>query len=332
MERDLKYELNLLKQRQKMPLSLKERYTAKRITDWYDFWGGEVYVSFSGGKDSTVLLHQVRRLYKNIPGVFVDTGLEYPEIRQFVKTIDNIIWLKPKMRFNKVLCTYGYPVVSKKVARFIRDLQNARETNTNVCNLRLTGFNQKGIFCPSQKLPEKWKYLINAPFKISEQCCDIMKKEPFHRYVKETGRKGITAVMASESLMRERQYIQQGCNAYFSRTNKISMPMAFWTEEDIWGYIKKYNLQYASIYDKGESRTGCIFCMFGVHLESKTNRFQRLQRTHPKLWSYCIHTLNLKQCLDYLNIDYLFRNQFVIPKNHYEINAKRAEKSDILKA
>ena len=82
-------------------------------------FANKIYVSFSGGKDSTVLLDLVRRAIKDVPAVFIDTGLEYPEIRQFVKTIDNVIILKPEMNFRKVIETYGYPLVSKEVAQKI---------------------------------------------------------------------------------------------------------------------------------------------------------------------------------------------------------------------
>ena len=83
-------------------------------------YGGKVAVSFSGGKDSTVLLDLARRAFPDIPAVFVDTGLEYPEIREFVKTVPNVTWLRPEMPFSKVISEYGYPVVSKDVARRIR--------------------------------------------------------------------------------------------------------------------------------------------------------------------------------------------------------------------
>lgn len=79
-------------------------------------YGGQVYISFSGGKDSTVLLDLARRIYPDIEAVFCDTGLEYPEIRDFVKTFDNVTWIKPEMRFDKVIEKYGYPVIGKEVA------------------------------------------------------------------------------------------------------------------------------------------------------------------------------------------------------------------------
>jgi len=95
---NLKVQSYQLKQRQSLPLAGKIKLSISRIKHWYEQWEGQVYVAFSGGKDSTVLLHLVRSLYKKVPAVFVDTGLEYPEIRDFVKTIDNVVWLNMNYR------------------------------------------------------------------------------------------------------------------------------------------------------------------------------------------------------------------------------------------
>jgi len=122
----MKVEQWQLNQRQKLPLEAKEKLTKKRIKDWYEHWDGEVYVGFSGGKDSTVLLDQTRKLYPEIPAVFVDTGLEYPEIRNFIKTIDNVICLKPMMPFHKVIEKYGYPIISKENAQKIDEIRNTK--------------------------------------------------------------------------------------------------------------------------------------------------------------------------------------------------------------
>ena len=98
-------------------------HTKKVIKEWYEHWEGNVFVSFSGGKDSTVLLDIVRSVYPDVPAVFANTGLEYPEIVEFVKTIDNVIWTKPKKSFRKVLEEHGYPVISKRIAEFIEVLR-----------------------------------------------------------------------------------------------------------------------------------------------------------------------------------------------------------------
>lgn len=111
-----KHEIWELHELQGLPLSAKVELTKARIKAWYEHWNGMIYVSFSGGKDSTVLLNIVRSEYPDVPAVFVDTGLEFPEIREFVKTWDNVTWLKPKKNFRKVIKEYGFPIISKEVS------------------------------------------------------------------------------------------------------------------------------------------------------------------------------------------------------------------------
>jgi 3'-phosphoadenosine 5'-phosphosulfate sulfotransferase (PAPS reductase)/FAD synthetase len=292
-----------LKDRQSLGLTDKISLSKQRIRDFYQKLNGKVVVSFSGGKDSTVMLHLIRSIYPNVKAVFVNTGLEWPEVVQFVRETENVEILKPEMTFKQVLDTYGYPVTSKKVATMIRTLQNPTEENKNERTLYLTGIRGDGkIAKGSWKIPKKWKFLVKAPFKISDQCCDVMKKNPFKHYTEKTGLHPYVATMASESRLREITYLQQGCNSF---TGKIqSRPLSFWMEEDVWAYIKKYNLKYATIYDKGQLRTGCMFCMFGTHLEKEPNKFQCMANTHPQLWDYCINQLGLGKILDYVHVPY----------------------------
>lgn len=293
-----RYEAN---QKISLPLEAKIILTQKRIKEFYDFCSGEVYVSFSGGKDSTVLLDIVRKMYPGIPAVFVNTGLEYPEIVDFVKSKDNVIILKPKMNFKKVLEVYGYPVVSKIVSKQIRVIKNPTGKNDATVRLYKTGIKRDGTKSKYFKLPKKWEYLLKEDIKISEQCCDIIKKRPFHDFAKKTGLKGMNGVMASDSKNRMQAYLQTGCNS-FNGTKSFSKPLSFWTTKNIWEYIKKENLDYSSIYDKGVTNTGCIFCMFGVHMEKEPNRFQMMKETHPKLYKYCMEKLELSKVLDIIGV------------------------------
>ena len=111
---------NELTQLQSLPLELKVMRTQQRIREWVQYYGVDgVYVSFSGGKDSTVLLDMVRKLYPTVKAVFINTGLEYPENQQFVKDFDNVEILRPAMRFDEVIKTYGYPLISKEVSECV---------------------------------------------------------------------------------------------------------------------------------------------------------------------------------------------------------------------
>ena len=286
-----------LKQRQGLPLSIKIRLSEVRIKEWYRYWDGQVYVSFSGGKDSTVLLNIVRKLYPEVPAVFVDTGLEYPEIRQFVKTIDNVTWLRPKISFHQVVEKYGYPVVSKEVSKKIYEAKTTK--SSKLLHKRLHGDNNK---YKSGRIPFKWQYLIREDIRISHSCCHWLKIKPIKEFEK-TKKRPYLGLMASDSHARKKKYLNYGCNA-FDTKKPNSIPLAFWLESDIWQYIKEYNIPYSKIYDMGYDRTGCMFCMFGVHLEKGLNRFQRMAQTHPKHYDYCINKLGCGKVLDAINVQY----------------------------
>lgn len=329
-----------LKQMQALPLEAKIQATKRRIREWYEHFDSMVYMSFSGGKDSTVLKHIVDSMYSDVPAVFVNTGLEYPEIQKFVREVkdgkyecfnSDVEIIRPEMRFDEVIKKYGYPVVSKETSKMVKEARNAiKKGDRNYYALqKLEGrlidkFGNKSIYnC------EKWNFLIDSPFLIGHQCCDVMKKRPFHKYEKQSGRKAFIGTMASESRMRKTQWLKFGCNA-FEKKKASSQPLSFWTEQDVLEYIVKYKVPYASIYGdikeengklctSGENRTGCIFCMFGCHLGKEPNKFQRLKETHPKQYEYCINGgeydeegkwrpskegLGLGRVLDYMGVPY----------------------------
>lgn len=86
---------------------------------------------------------------------------------------------------------------------------------------------------------ERYKFFIDCPYEISSECCKVMKKAPAHSYAKATGRKPMTAQMATESRLRTQQWLKNGCNG-FDMKSPISNPMSFWTEQDVLTYIRLY--------------------------------------------------------------------------------------------
>lgn len=311
-----------LQQMQSLPLDIKIRMTKERIKQWYEYWDGMVYVSFSGGKDSTVLKHIVDSIYDDVPSLFVNTGLEYPEIQKFAMSQKNVVTIRPKMRFDEVIKKYGYPASTKEQAAFVYEYKTTKSEKLR--DIRLNG-NKWG----RGKITNKWIKLLDAPFDVADQCCDIMKKNPSKYYEKETNRKPFVGTMANESRQRQSNWLMYGCNA-FDKTRPTSQPLSFWTEQDILDYIKTFKIPYCSVYgdiieDENKNlmttacdRTGCIFCMFGCHLEKEPNRFQRLKETHPRQYEYCIgggemvdgkwqpnkEGLGLGKVLDYIGVKY----------------------------
>lgn len=371
-----------LKQLQSLPLDAKIELTKERIRVWYESWTrfeilnldtgktrfetfdmrdryeppiaenefvqaawpGAVYVSFSGGKDSTVLKHIVDQMYDDVPAVFVNTGLEYPEIQKFARSQKNVTVIRPEMRFDQVVKNYGYPVVSKRVssyantARRLPNSQRAKWLRGEEWTKFVTG--------------GKWDFLVDADFWVSAKCCDIMKKQPFKKYATETGRLPIIGTLACESLNREQAWVEHGCNAFEAKEPK-SQPLSFWTEQDVLHYIKKFGVPYCSavygdiqvkpysgedvsdgqmniidflgcyepedvLHTTGCDRTGCVFCAFGCHRQKEPNRFQQLKKTHPRQYEYCIgggemvdgkwqpskDGLGLGHVLDYIGVKY----------------------------
>lgn len=312
-----------LQYRQSLPLDVKEVMTRNRIRDFIGKYGESgVYVSFSGGKDSTVLLHQVRKYYPDVEAVFLDTWMEYPQIRQYVKQFDNVKVIKPEKSMKQIIENDGWCFPSKDVAEAIEAARRGLKWAIN----KLNGLDGKGNPDPYRKQYKKWLPLIDAPFKISHKCCLDMKEYPVQKYERETGRKPIVALMAVESARRKEAYLRTGCNS-FDSDRPMSKPMGFWTENDILEYAVKNHIDFAAPYGHiaevgqidgqlrldccskckyrttGESRTGCMFCPVGCHLDGFA-KFKRLKQYNPKLYDYCMEELGEKELLEWVRKHY----------------------------
>lgn len=316
---------HILKQFQALPLRAKVMKSQLRIREWYNHFGGNVCVAFSGGKDSTVLAHLVRGLYPDIPLIFANTGLEYPEIQAFARKM-GAEFIRPKMQFSEVISKFGYPIISKENAEAIyyaRRIKNGSDEiiKRKFCDQKRSELNGSRQYAEKAQDAKKANYIYTkkkwlplcreAQFQISHKCCFVMKKAPLKNYQKKSGLYPILGTLTEESKLREQAWIKHGCNAYDSEY-KTSQPLSFWTEQDILRYIYDEGLEIASVYgdivgvDKdgyeyepyiacecnlkctGCQRTGCVYCAFGLHLEKGETRFQRLARTHPRQYEYCL--------------------------------------------
>lgn len=308
-----------------LDLQDKEILTYEKLDQWYTAWGGKCYVSFSGGKDSTVLAYLAARYLSSfrtppypLTLVFVNTGLEYPEIQKFVneyadwlrkefsRVTVNLHRLRPKMNIRQVVRKYGYSIVSKEVAGVVYE---TRKNPNCIRAKKLRGEQLDKDGNPSAYNCENWAFLLDAPFPISDRCCHVMKKASAHRYEGEAKEKPIVATMADEGRQRFQKWLATGCNAFDSKT-PMSKPMSVWTEQDVLHYLRDENIPYCSVYgdivaSDGENdypstliekplhctgcqRTGCMFCAFGAHLEKGETRFERMKHTHPKHYEFCI--------------------------------------------
>lgn len=320
----MKYALSAdtLRCRQSLPLEVKVAMTRSRVRNFINEYGTDgVYISFSGGKDSTVLMDIVRKEDSRIPAVFVDTWMEYPEIRQFVKKQENVIVLKPMMTLKEIISQYGWCFPSKDVAQAI---WYARKGNQWAIN-KLHGLDTDGKVSPYRQRYIKWLPLYESDILISHFCCDKQKEEPAALYEKQTGRHPILANMADESARRKEAYLRTGCNSFESR-RPLSKPMGFWQEQDVLQYKVQNNIELAGPYGDvveegqvpgqisfepsggrlrctGEQRTGCMFCPVGCHLTDFA-KFKRLKKFNPRLYDYCMEELGEKKLLEWIERNY----------------------------
>lgn len=299
MDSHLKLQDWQFSQRKFLPYEAKLQLSANRIREWYENYGGAVYISFSGGLDSTVLVHMAERvLGRSIPKVYVNTGLEFPQIQRFVRSFDNVEILYPEMNFREVLMTYGYPLISKEVATKIRKLRHG-DLSPRYRNYLLNG-DERGSL---GKLPNCWKFLIEAPFDVSEYCCIVMKEKPLNEYARRTDRVPYIGITQDEGFMRQRQYNRTGCNVYDAKRPK-SQPLGFWRRQDILRYAVENNLRICSVYgtilqkngiyfNTGEQRTGCMYCAMGCHMEKQPNRYQRLHENDINTYKFIMKSIDM---------------------------------------
>lgn len=272
-----------------------------------------------GGLDSITLLVFLRKIGIDIPAISV-TSLEDRSIQKIHKDL-GVIPVKPGRTKIQIINEVGFPVLSKKIAGRIDTLQHPTEKNKTVRHAIITGeCGEQGHFAKNSrmKLPQKWLELfagyenenegVNyqiAPFKVSNKCCKFLKEEPCDRWAKENNSAPFLGLMASEGGQREEALVEHGCN-YFGKSVIRSAPFAPFMRQDILQLALDLNVPIPEIYGKisrkadGElytteaQRTGCSMCGFGIHMEKRPHRFDKLRERNVKEWDFWMN----KCCTD----------------------------------
>lgn len=294
---------------QRQPYEWKVEHSLDVIREFVEREGvNGVYVSFSGGKDSLVLLNLVRSIYPNVPAVFANTGIEFPEQVKFVRTFDNVIELHPIKHFPKILKEEGIVYPSKEVAMYVKDA-------TKGCKYAINGF--KGLDTEGKENRYKqrfkrWAYLLECGVKISPVCCYLMKEKPMYEYEKKNGKSPIIGTRAEESFRRSVGWTKSGCNS-FNRPRHKSTPLSLWTEQDVLEYIVEHRIALSPIYGDiakvdgkymltGCARTGCMFCPVPIaHGDCRNLEYAR--ERHPKMYKAIMIKFGLLNMLKKVKIN-----------------------------
>jgi 3'-phosphoadenosine 5'-phosphosulfate sulfotransferase (PAPS reductase)/FAD synthetase len=280
-------DLKTLRERQAWKLPQKIDHSLGVIEAFASWFEGKVYVSFSGGKDSVVMLSLVEMILPQVQCVFVMTGCESPSVCRFVREqqqYHNIEIIRPEKTLRQVFAEYGFPLVSKRTAHDIECVRRNPYCKSSRNKLWLGN---------PHHIPERWMYLLNEPYQVSARCCFWLKHQPAYEYHKRTGLNPYIGLLASESYQRTIGYIQQGgCNVFevSGKNHPRSLPLAIWTDDDVWAYIRDRRLSLPDIYEQGAIRTGCMGCGFGAHLN--TSGIDTMRRLWPKWYDMVMNYEN----------------------------------------
>ncbi|MEG1391220.1 MAG: hypothetical protein RSD07_12725 [Angelakisella sp.] len=306
-------------QKQSLPYEQKKIHAALRAREFYDKITGEghnVHVSVGGLDSITLYLFLRDYVGLDVHGISVST-LEDKSIQAVHQKL-GIEQIKPGMSKVEVLSTFGFPVVSKAKASKIEYLQSPDSPKQTFIHAIMTGdMGAQGGYQHSNKikLPDKWIRLFGgyyndhrpdllcevAPFPVSAKCCKHMKEDPCDSWAKEHDSFPYLGLMASEGGQREHGLTKNGCN-YYGKSTTRSCPFAIFTRQDLLLLAQELNVPIPEVYGEIETlpdgtlhttraqRTGCTMCGFGIHIEKRPHRFDRLWRDNPEEWRFWMYS------------------------------------------
>lgn len=281
-----------------------------------------------GGLDSITLYIFLRDVCKlDVPGITV-SSLEDKSIQDVHKKLGLTI-LKPYKSKVEVLREFGYPILSKEIAAKIELLQNPSEKNKTVRHAIITG--ETGEYGGNRKnsrmkMSQKWLELFGGyendkegvnyrtpDFKVSAKCCYYLKEKPCDDWAKQHNSFPYLGLMASEGGRRQKSLMLHGCN-YYGKTTIRSCPFATFSRQDLLRLALELNVPIPEVYgtierdENGQlyttkaQRTGCSMCGFGIQLEKRPHRFDRLREDNPKEWEFWMYTMGWGHVLDYIGV------------------------------
>ena len=339
---------------QSLPYEVKVNKAKQRIREFIqgcDQLGYNTHVSV-GGLDSITLLCLIRSMNIDIPAVSVSV-LEDKSIIQVHKQL-GVIMLKPLKSKHEVLQEEGFPVISKKIATKIMALQSPTEQNATIRHAIITGeCGEKGHFATNSamQLPKRWLELFGGyenenegtdyqipPFKVSSKCCEIMKEKPCDIWARDNNSKPFLGLMASEGGRRQEALEEHGCN-YFGKTTIRSAPFAPFLRNDLLQLALDLDVPIPDIYGRierdpngnlrttGAQRTGCEMCGFGIHMEKRPHRFDKLYDRNPRAWDYWMNNCCTDKdgnkygwglVLDYIGVDWRQQGRQMVLSEYME--------------
>ncbi len=266
--------LECLARAQALPLTEKIALAKHLIVQGLSL--GKPVIAWSGGKDSTVLLHLVRRFTPEIPVIWNNTGVEFPETWPFIKRMAeewklnlHIAKPAPGVTFWSCVEKYGWPLFGKDI----------RSSTDHHVGRRLSKRKQKAV----------------GVARMSSYCCDHLKELPSKRVEEQLGAKvNFVGNLVGESQMRWWAWLDRG-ELYYGKKRKrwIVWPLWAWIDDDVWGYHSRFSLPFCKLYEMGHKRNGCWPC--GMDIGIPENHLSRLRLSHPKLWRFLMVEKGLGQ-------------------------------------
>lgn len=225
------------------------------------------FLAFSGGKDSVVVKALADMAKVKYDAHYAITSVDPPELVQFVKTFPDVIRERQYWKKDGLYHKKGDPIT--------------------MWNL-----------IPEKKMP---------PTRIARYCCAYLKESQGE------GRFVVTGVRKAESARRaknrggletaekksQRRDIYDPDNPtpemfYHCKVHsrRVLNPIYDWTTEEVWEFIKEYNVPYCELYDKGYTRLGCIGCPMATHNAEELEKYPKFKQAYIRAFQRIVDNMD----------------------------------------